>query len=318
MAYRLLGSTIRTSAAAKAALRLRLYYLYRGLLVKLGYQNPFAAVLKVTSSCNLSCIHCPWDLKGRKDVPTENWLEIIDAMYGLGCEVVIFEGGEPTLRGDLGRLIDYVRSKNILAVIVTNGTIDVSGLHPDAFWFSIEGTRSIHDSIRGDGVFAQAVDNMMKNRDKHRIVAVTLFRKNAGEAESICEAFEPIADGIWFNFLYPYKNIAAAPLTMQQAAATAEAIMTLKRRYSKIINSDAYLATVGRKTACYPWWTVNVMPDGTVTHGCTVEQIEACRCEACSLTCYGEPFMALNLRGEALACLRKSSGIREKHLLLHK
>jgi hypothetical protein len=95
-------------------------------------------------------------------------------------------------------------------------------------------------------------------------------------------------------------------------------MIKLKKRYPQIINSTSYLKSVGKSCACYPWWTVNVMPDGRILHGCTVEQIEECKCGECNLACYGEPYMALNLHYDAMDCLIKMSGMKEKYLVMHK
>src|SRR4029079_440343 len=54
-------------------------------------------------------------------VPTEAMLSRIDKLAELGTSVVAFSGGEPMLHPDLDVLIRRIRSRGMMAGLITNG-----------------------------------------------------------------------------------------------------------------------------------------------------------------------------------------------------
>ena len=93
---------------------------------------PSTFVLELTRRCNNRCGYCynAWrapELKyakeDRGEMTTE---EIKETILRLEEEapvaVVALSGGEPTLRPDLPEIVQFIRSRGILAQIVTNGT----------------------------------------------------------------------------------------------------------------------------------------------------------------------------------------------------
>ena len=66
--------------------------------------------LELTNRCNLQCVHCYAEsgpTTGKTDVLTENdYLNLIEQVYELGCRRIQFIGGEPTLNRSLPALIE--------------------------------------------------------------------------------------------------------------------------------------------------------------------------------------------------------------------
>ena len=65
--------------------------------------------LEVTSTCNLSCVHCYGDCLSSQEpdrMDREAWKSIIFQAKDLGCSQIQFIGGEPLLRRDLFRLTE--------------------------------------------------------------------------------------------------------------------------------------------------------------------------------------------------------------------
>ena len=83
-------------------------------------------------------------------------------MAKLGTQIVSFTGGEPLLRKDIGKIIDYSKKKGLFTMLVTNGCLvshkinDLKNL--DILCVSLDGPRDLHDLHKGDGVFDQAVE----------------------------------------------------------------------------------------------------------------------------------------------------------------
>ncbi|MHA2315939.1 MAG: radical SAM protein [Candidatus Hermodarchaeia archaeon] len=87
---------------------------------------PYRVDLALTYRCNNLCSHCyvpperrKWD--ATKEIETNKWKQVLDALLGVAVPHVTFTGGEPTLRDDLVELIQYAEEIGIIAGLVTNG-----------------------------------------------------------------------------------------------------------------------------------------------------------------------------------------------------
>src|SRR6478752_5412594 len=71
--------------------------------------------------CNIDCGYCNEYDKVSQPVPTEVMLERIDHLATLKSSVVAFSGGEPLLHPDLDLLLGRIRSRGMMAGLITNG-----------------------------------------------------------------------------------------------------------------------------------------------------------------------------------------------------
>jgi MoaA/NifB/PqqE/SkfB family radical SAM enzyme len=71
--------------------------------------------------CNIDCGYCNEYDKVSQPVPTEVMLERIDHLATLNASVVAFSGGEPLLHPDLDLLLEHIRSRGMMAGLITNG-----------------------------------------------------------------------------------------------------------------------------------------------------------------------------------------------------
>lgn len=267
----------------------KFYYYYRFFKWKiLKDRSPIAAAIKITQRCNLKCMHCTWDNKITKDLTFVRWKNIIDDLYNQGITAIVIEGGEPTLYKGVSDLVEYIKSKGIYCIFITNGTQEISGINPDVFWVSIEGMKKSNDKMRGIGVFEKVISNLERNQDKKIISLTTISKTNAKDIELLCRHLSGMVHGMMFNFEYPYSNIKDMALDRMERRGVAERLIELKRRYPKIMNSISYLNTVGREKRCYPWLLVFVTADGRQRNDCMVRHIEKCDCSKCDMCCYGE------------------------------
>lgn len=91
------------------------------------YLVPIHAKIMITGKCNLRCPKC---LQWRK-VPnkfsiglrTSTLNKIVDDLASMGCRIIRFLGGEPTLRKDLPDLVENASNNGISACITSNGTL---------------------------------------------------------------------------------------------------------------------------------------------------------------------------------------------------
>ena len=83
--------------------------------------HPVMAHIIPIRRCNLACTYCNEYDDVSKPVAVDVMLERLDRLAALGTTIVTFSGGEPLLHPELDHLISHVRSRGIIAGIITNG-----------------------------------------------------------------------------------------------------------------------------------------------------------------------------------------------------
>jgi MoaA/NifB/PqqE/SkfB family radical SAM enzyme len=83
--------------------------------------HPLLVQIVPIRRCNIDCGYCNEYDKVSPPVPTELMIRRIDKLAELGTSVVAFSGGEPMLHPDLDDLIRRIRSRGMMAGLITNG-----------------------------------------------------------------------------------------------------------------------------------------------------------------------------------------------------
>jgi radical SAM protein with 4Fe4S-binding SPASM domain len=130
--------------------------------------KPLFAWFSLTEECDLRCKYCfansSKPLEG--ELSTQEVLRIIDNIAEAGTQAIVFGGGEPTLRRDLPRIVEY-SSKYMSVAINTNGQaldrdyigkLAKGGL--SQIKISIDGMPETHDWNRGKGTFEKAIEGL--------------------------------------------------------------------------------------------------------------------------------------------------------------
>jgi MoaA/NifB/PqqE/SkfB family radical SAM enzyme len=90
----------------------------RGLWSK---KHPLLVHLIPIRRCNLSCAYCNEYDDHSAPVPIDVLLQRVEHLAGLGTSIITLSGGEPTLHPDLDDLIRGIRSRGMIAGLITNG-----------------------------------------------------------------------------------------------------------------------------------------------------------------------------------------------------
>lgn len=145
--------------------------------------------IKITENCNLRCRMCNYWHNEYKhnELTTDKVFQIIEDASKLGCKIITFSGGEATLRKDLEKIINYVKSNKMSASLFTNGVaVSESRLRSlvesgvDRISVSIDSPDPlIHDDIRGmPGAFQKSIaflENCIKvRRENDKWLKVTI------------------------------------------------------------------------------------------------------------------------------------------------
>lgn len=153
----------------------------------------------ITHKCNLRCLHC-YQEDYKKDL---NFTQIVKIFkdYLDYLKINNFKGhinitgGEPFLHPDFFNTIDLFDTNNITFGILTNGTllndsiVEKLSLYKNLSFvqISLDGTKTMHDSIRGKGNFKKAI-NGIRLLNKYNIpsmVAFTAHKKNIHKLKSV-------------------------------------------------------------------------------------------------------------------------------------
>jgi len=116
-------------------------------------------VWNITRECNLNCIHCyarAVHHSNEKELTTQEGFALLDDLAEFGAPVILFSGGEPTVRPDLTELANYAVGKGMRAVISSNGTLidkkmadELKKAGVSYVGISLDGLEEVNDHFRG-------------------------------------------------------------------------------------------------------------------------------------------------------------------------
>lgn len=188
---------------------LKVKYDYRFLNGRSNQLNQIS--LKITNLCNLRCKMCgQWGEKGynlnkpnselKEVVPLETYKKMVDDLAHIKPMVYIW-GGEPFLYPDLMPLTSYMKEKDFMLSIVTNGiklkenAEEIVDKQWDALMLSLDGPREVHNEIRGsekcfdtlqEGIkTVQEQKRLKKSKLPYVMLLVTVSRDNFHKLDEI-------------------------------------------------------------------------------------------------------------------------------------
>ncbi len=164
------------------------------------YGAPLAAHIGLTTACNFACRHC-YSRSGRKS-PGELELEeietILDELAAIGCQQLVFGGGEPFLRKDLPRLIGRANALGLDSYVHTNASLvtqpmldALAAWPPTGLTISLDGaTAEVNDQVRGPGTFEATLAAMRMIRERYApgfAISMTVTSANIGDTVRMVE-----------------------------------------------------------------------------------------------------------------------------------
>ncbi len=138
--------------------------------------SPLAVEFEITRNCNLNCPHC--GIKGgaprEEELTTEEIFSILRTLKEMRVFEIFFTGGEPFVRKDMIKILNYASKLGFHVVVKTNGTLlnqmMLNKISPHVrFGLSLDGYGNDHDLSRGQGNFdivLQTLELLKKNSRK--------------------------------------------------------------------------------------------------------------------------------------------------------
>lgn len=203
-------------------------------------------VWNITRRCNLKCVHCyahAKDLSFKNELSTKEGKVLLDDLSQFGVPVILFSGGEPTIRKDLPELAAYAVSKGMRAVISTNGTLIsqemariLKEIGLSYVGISIDGMEEINDRFRGvKGAFNAALKGIENCKDAGIKVGLrfTINKFNADEIQKIFKLLEDmeIPRACFYHLVYAGRgtDLVKDDLSHDETRSTVDLIMDLTK-----------------------------------------------------------------------------------------
>lgn len=214
--------------------------------------RPFTLIAELTYRCPLRCPYCsnPLDCgdgRYRQELPTEDWLRVIQEARTLGVLQLGLTGGEPLLRDDLEVLVEAASTAGLYSTLVTAGTLfaparaaDLRDAGLDHVQISIQDSRATEsDRIAGTPSFDKKLEaaRLAKALGFPLTLNFVLHRHNLDRIEEIldlCEALEAdrveLANTQYYGWAL-YNRSALLP-TPEQLERAERAVTAARERRS--------------------------------------------------------------------------------------
>jgi len=282
--------------------------------IKLLHAKPaLYGSVDIINVCNLHCTHCYWWLNRKEndqDLSAERWREIIKETFKKQhIYIVTLVGGEPTLRPDIIQVFCEEMPRRVC--VVTNGTYPLKRFENLYFyWISLDGTETVHDSIRGRGSYAKTKQNILdysKGPPRHGKpawkdiwITMTINSVNYTSITDLVEEWRGKVNKIGFQFHTPF--IKDDPLWIpfgQRRSEMVDIIIELRRKYPDfVINGEKQLSLMKGNwggvgtipVQCPSWAILSLDHMGRVKQPCCIGSADSKGlkpiCEQCGLGCY--------------------------------
>ncbi len=153
---------------------------------------PLWTHLYVTRKCNLACKYCFVRDQKKPDLNEEQLKKIIDHLEYLGCRLISFFGGEPTVKSYFVNLVEYANKKGIMTHMSTNGVLltkeyieKLGNAGIDVINLSVDSVFEFDDSKKYYGRSKEVLNNLIGMRKKFGFeinVNMVLTNKNVDSA----------------------------------------------------------------------------------------------------------------------------------------
>jgi len=152
--------------------------------------------LHLLHQCNLRCRHCYLGPPGASEMPLSDAVEITRQFAESGGLRLLISGGEPLLYKHLADFLNQTRGLGIRRILFTNGTLvtpeNAGRLDADEIQFSMDGWKTGHERLRGEGTFDQLLRGVHAAKDAGMDISFStmIHRGNIEEFEQMRKFIE--------------------------------------------------------------------------------------------------------------------------------
>ncbi len=154
--------------------------------------------ISVTNQCNLRCIHCHLSsgVPLEDELTTEEICQVISDAAELGAEKLVITGGEPLLRKDILKILEYGSQHIEKVTLLTNGvfiTEEMAGKLKEllvSVQVSLDGAcPETNDFIRGKGSYKKVISGLQKlvKAGAQPVISMTVLKKTVNEISEMAD-----------------------------------------------------------------------------------------------------------------------------------
>lgn len=197
------------------------------------WKKPILGTIILTDKCNLSCKHCSVNNITGVIYPYNKIKAEMEYLFDLGIRILFFCGGETFLWQDgrmtLRELVKEAKQMGFMIVnVVTNGTFELDLPEADLILLSLDGSRELHNTIRGD-----TYDTILKNIENSTSDNICLYMAinqiNKNDIREVCNTARDMKNirAVSFNFHTPYPDTGHLALTREEKESCCKEISAL-------------------------------------------------------------------------------------------
>ena len=217
---------------------------------------PLAVWHETTNACNLNCTSCGRARAHEKELEIGDISKIYADFARSGVFEVRVTGGEACLRKDVGEIVGVAKENNLQVSLTSNGVYSnglrqkVVSLPVDLYILSLDGTKEVHDSIRGRGTYDSTMRSVraLVSAGKNVRVNTVLSQQNKGSIEGLVDVLANA--GVKAVTLIPLRPVGIATadfyknkLTPRQYMGMVQKVGELRKRYDMSIATNYDIIT---------------------------------------------------------------------------
>lgn len=259
------------------------------ILSRLDKKAPLRVMHFATFRCNFHCKYCGIWNTPIKEMTTDEVKRAIKEFADAGTFQWVITGGEPLIRKDIGKIIDYARDFGLVVNLTTNGLLLKQRLeevkNASYFVISLDGSRKVNDFVRGVGHFDKTLEAIKAAREKdlNVVINATLSKANIIDnflgTKEIIRIAEDLGAKINFSVIYKdsfntksktdSKRINSVFPSHKEMVKALDFIKSYKKRHPRFIMFTdpviEQLKTFAPWKLCYAGKLFcDLFPDGTV------------------------------------------------------
>lgn len=199
----------------------------------------------VTSECSQECPYCWGPQDFRNPVATATALRIVERIREVGARRIVFTGGDPLKRADVGDLIRHARQIGLEVALSTTGTeitpefLEQFGTCLDLISLPLDGsTEAINSRTKKPGHFAaimRALDGLRGHPAIDVKLCTPVTRHNLADVPNIVRLAEDYAQTtrarVFYNLFQTFPR-ALFPVAWNELLVSDEEFAALERQLS--------------------------------------------------------------------------------------
>ena len=205
----------------------------------------------LTYRCNRKCSFCGLSQTPGEELKTDDVLKILQKLARAGTHIIVFSGGEPLLREDIGTILKKSEEFGITTGITSNGSFVADRIDEirkvGHVKLSFEGPQKVHDEIRGEGSYEEVMHAVeaLKKENIDAIFNTTLCLQNLEHVDQIINIAERVGLRVKFQPVSSAhtmgKDISPMIPKTEQISDVMQQLRNMRKSHPVIANTDASL-----------------------------------------------------------------------------